>query len=147
MKQRLPVRTELDKRGVDLHSVRCPMCDEDLETAEHTLINCKFAKDVWNRVYKWWNINSVSAHTLSNAFKENCILGTSKSGKYIWQALKWTCGYLLWKNRNSREFKGDSWTVPLAVNEIQIMSFDWIARRIKGDWMKLWFYNGLIMHL
>ncbi|XP_071740958.1 uncharacterized protein [Rutidosis leptorrhynchoides] len=34
---RLPVRTELDKRGIDLHSSRCPICDGGLETVEHIL--------------------------------------------------------------------------------------------------------------
>ncbi|XP_071703962.1 uncharacterized protein [Rutidosis leptorrhynchoides] len=29
---RLPVRFELDKRGIDLNSVRCPICDGDIET-------------------------------------------------------------------------------------------------------------------
>ncbi|XP_071713419.1 uncharacterized protein [Rutidosis leptorrhynchoides] len=35
---KLPVRTELDKRGIDLHSTRCPICDDDIETLRHTLI-------------------------------------------------------------------------------------------------------------
>ncbi|XP_071694498.1 uncharacterized protein [Rutidosis leptorrhynchoides] len=49
LKKRLPVRVELDKRGIDLHSVRCPICDDDLESVDHSLINCKFSMDVWSR--------------------------------------------------------------------------------------------------
>ena len=30
---RLPTRFNLDARGIDLHSVRCPICDEDVETS------------------------------------------------------------------------------------------------------------------
>nr|GFC62721.1 reverse transcriptase domain, reverse transcriptase zinc-binding domain protein [Tanacetum cinerariifolium] len=29
---RLPTRINLDAQGIDLHSVRCPICDEDMET-------------------------------------------------------------------------------------------------------------------
>ncbi|XP_071714568.1 uncharacterized protein [Rutidosis leptorrhynchoides] len=36
---RLPVRVELDKRGIDLDSVRCPNCNNDPETVEHMLLN------------------------------------------------------------------------------------------------------------
>ncbi|XP_071719242.1 uncharacterized protein [Rutidosis leptorrhynchoides] len=57
---RIPVRIELDKRGIDLHSVRCPVCDDDLESVEHLFFNCKESLDVWNRVYKWWNFGSCS---------------------------------------------------------------------------------------
>ncbi|XP_071714455.1 uncharacterized protein [Rutidosis leptorrhynchoides] len=38
LKRRLLVRIELDKKGIDLHSVRCPICDDDIETMEHSLI-------------------------------------------------------------------------------------------------------------
>ncbi|XP_071700330.1 uncharacterized protein [Rutidosis leptorrhynchoides] len=57
---RLPVRVELDKRGIDLNSVRCPLCDDDVETLDHAFIFCKYAMDVWERVYKWWGFNGVA---------------------------------------------------------------------------------------
>ncbi|XP_071688191.1 uncharacterized protein [Rutidosis leptorrhynchoides] len=43
---RIPVRVELDKRWIDLDSVRCPVCDKDIETVEHIFIQCDFAKDL-----------------------------------------------------------------------------------------------------
>ncbi|XP_071704877.1 uncharacterized protein [Rutidosis leptorrhynchoides] len=126
------IRIELDKRGVDLHSVRCPLCDNDPESVEHALFHCKFAKELWDRLYKWWKLSYSSCYNLSNAFKENCPSSLSLMGKNIWQALEWTCGYLLWKNGNNRVFNGLSWSVPVALNEVQILSFEWIARRLKG---------------
>ncbi|XP_071713984.1 uncharacterized protein [Rutidosis leptorrhynchoides] len=50
---RIPVRLELDKRGIDLHSTRCPVCDGDLESVEHVLFLCRFAKDIWGKVLNW----------------------------------------------------------------------------------------------
>ncbi|XP_071704228.1 uncharacterized protein [Rutidosis leptorrhynchoides] len=38
-KSRLPVLVKLDKRGVDRNSVRCPLCDDDVETVNHSLIH------------------------------------------------------------------------------------------------------------
>ncbi|XP_071739189.1 uncharacterized protein [Rutidosis leptorrhynchoides] len=38
--RRIPVRVELDKRGIDLDSVRCPVCDSDVETVDHILLHC-----------------------------------------------------------------------------------------------------------
>ncbi|XP_071687717.1 uncharacterized protein [Rutidosis leptorrhynchoides] len=46
-KGRIPVRTELDKLGIDFHSVRCPLCDDDIESVEHSLLSCKKVYDVW----------------------------------------------------------------------------------------------------
>ncbi|XP_071735160.1 probable disease resistance protein At4g27220 [Rutidosis leptorrhynchoides] len=53
---RTPCRVELDKRGLDLDSVRYPVCDDNLETTEHSLANCKRAREVWEQIYKWWQI-------------------------------------------------------------------------------------------
>ncbi|GJZ86448.1 cytochrome P450 [Tanacetum coccineum] len=36
-KRRIPTKVNLDLRGIDLHSVRCSICDEDLETKDHLL--------------------------------------------------------------------------------------------------------------
>ncbi|XP_071739645.1 uncharacterized protein [Rutidosis leptorrhynchoides] len=52
LKRRLPVRTELDKRGINMDSVRCPICDDDVETIKHTMIFCAHSMDVWSRVFK-----------------------------------------------------------------------------------------------
>nr|GEY31935.1 hypothetical protein [Tanacetum cinerariifolium] len=45
--RRIPTMVNLDLRGIDLHSVRCSICDEDLETEEHLLVKCTLAKNTW----------------------------------------------------------------------------------------------------
>ncbi|PWA43590.1 reverse transcriptase zinc-binding domain-containing protein [Artemisia annua] len=53
---RLPTRCNLDTRGIDLHSTRCPLCDEALETAQHLFVECMVAKDIWIMIKKWWGL-------------------------------------------------------------------------------------------
>ncbi|XP_071709042.1 uncharacterized protein [Rutidosis leptorrhynchoides] len=135
LKKRLPIRIELDKRGIDLHSVRCPVCDNDLESVHHALFECKLSSDVWARVFKWWNsnININSCDLLRGKYP----LNMSPFGSKIWQAVEWTCAYSIWRNRNSLVFQGKSSISPVILNEIQVKSFDWISARIKGvtiDW-------------
>ncbi|XP_071708946.1 uncharacterized protein [Rutidosis leptorrhynchoides] len=135
--KRLPTLVELDKRGVDLHSVRCPMCDNDVETIEHSLIFCNLAFEIWTRVYKWWGVGPYTNLSLAESFGGNTNATTTVIGSKIWQAVTWTCGYMVWKNRNNKIFRNKVWCSPIVVNEIQIISFDWISRRIKGihlDW-------------
>ncbi|XP_071700289.1 uncharacterized protein [Rutidosis leptorrhynchoides] len=52
---RLPVRVELDKRGIDLDSVRCPTCNNDVETVEYMILSCPKVKELWNRIFRWYN--------------------------------------------------------------------------------------------
>nr|GEW19524.1 RNA-directed DNA polymerase, eukaryota, reverse transcriptase zinc-binding domain protein [Tanacetum cinerariifolium] len=56
MNKRIPTRTNLDSRRIDLHSVRCPICDDDIETEEHIFLKCKVAAETWKQVLKWWSL-------------------------------------------------------------------------------------------
>ncbi|XP_071738834.1 uncharacterized protein [Rutidosis leptorrhynchoides] len=93
--KRLPVMKELDKRGIDLNSVRCPLCDDDLETVDHSLIFCKCAMDVWDRVFDWWGFGSMANFSIDELFRGNGPTSASTLGKKIWQAVEWVCAYLI----------------------------------------------------
>ncbi|XP_071740259.1 uncharacterized protein [Rutidosis leptorrhynchoides] len=126
---KIPVRIELDKRGIDLHSVRCPVCDVDLESVHHILINCNYAKEVWKLVYKWWNINLHINPSVADVFDINQSALSSKYGKQIWQAVSWITDYMIWKNRNDRVFGNNALSPARLVDEIQIKGFEWISNR------------------
>ncbi|XP_071713547.1 uncharacterized protein [Rutidosis leptorrhynchoides] len=142
LKRRILVRIEIDKRGIDLHSVRCPICDDDLESVDHSLIVCKFASDVWSQIHKWWNFGSCNFVNI-DSIKGALSLPSTALGQKIWQAVVWVSAYYLWKNRNSKVFRNDSWCASVLVNEIQIKSFEWVSALVKGktiDWLN-WLVN------
>ncbi|XP_071739290.1 uncharacterized protein [Rutidosis leptorrhynchoides] len=103
-KKRLPVRVELDKRGIDLDNVRCPVCNEDLESVDHTLLFCKHARDVWERVFKWWGLNVYSSFSISELVNDVGNTIASSLGAKVWQATRWITMYQIWKNRNNSVF-------------------------------------------
>ncbi|XP_071728036.1 uncharacterized protein [Rutidosis leptorrhynchoides] len=134
--KRLHVKLELDKRGLDLHSVRCPNCDDDLESLEYALVSFKHVKEIWIRVLKWWDLQ------ITNTFSLVDLIGSSCSSPIrdleLWQALKWIVLYCIWKHRNKVVFQGKPWSAPMIFNEIQSISFLWIANRAKGkdfEWL------------
>ncbi|XP_071714376.1 uncharacterized protein [Rutidosis leptorrhynchoides] len=130
-KKRLPVLTELDKRGIDLHSVRCPLCDGDIETVDHSIVVCKHALDIWCKVFSWWGRGGVPYVNIEDLALDTG-QATSFVGKIIWQAVIWSCSYLIWKNRNQKVFSNKCWNAPTALNEIQVKTFEWIVKRCKA---------------
>ncbi|GKE91885.1 RNA-directed DNA polymerase, eukaryota, reverse transcriptase zinc-binding domain protein [Tanacetum coccineum] len=56
LNERLPTRYNLDMRGIDLHTVRCPICDDGIEKF-HLFGQCKVAIDTWIDIFKWWNLS------------------------------------------------------------------------------------------
>ncbi|XP_071728124.1 uncharacterized protein [Rutidosis leptorrhynchoides] len=86
--ERIPVRVELDKRGIDLDSLLCPLCNNVVESVDHAIISCSFAKEMWQGYNYVANSNFM---------------------KKTWQAVQWVTGYFIWKNRNFKVFGKDSW--------------------------------------
>ncbi|XP_071705575.1 uncharacterized protein [Rutidosis leptorrhynchoides] len=144
-RKRLPVLSELDKRGIDLPSVLCPICEGDIESVEHSLFSCLVACDIWNKVLNWWGLSGSPLSSLADAFSASPSIQLSSSGAKIWQAVAWSCGYLIWKNRNEKIFNNKCWNPPVALSEIQVKSYEWIAKRCKTniiDWHN-WLHNPI----
>ncbi|XP_071695550.1 uncharacterized protein [Rutidosis leptorrhynchoides] len=142
-KKRIPTLIELDKRGIDLHSVRCPLCDDGVESFDHALLFCKKVFDIWEKIFKWWGFNVFSSASLCEIFQDSTIENMSDLGSKIWQAVLWSCCYLIWWNRNQVVFNKKGWTTLVALCEIQLKAFEWIGKRSKSlhlDW-HTWLHN------
>nr|GEW65496.1 RNA-directed DNA polymerase, eukaryota, reverse transcriptase zinc-binding domain protein [Tanacetum cinerariifolium] len=54
---RIPTRSNLDSRGIDLDSILCPVCNDEIKTSQHLLIDCSIVKSFWILVSKWWGFH------------------------------------------------------------------------------------------
>ncbi|GKD62141.1 RNA-directed DNA polymerase, eukaryota, reverse transcriptase zinc-binding domain protein [Tanacetum coccineum] len=46
LRERLPVRLDLDKKGIDFPNILCPMCDQTVETIDHALVLCNKSENM-----------------------------------------------------------------------------------------------------
>ncbi|GJV23602.1 RNA-directed DNA polymerase, eukaryota, reverse transcriptase zinc-binding domain protein [Tanacetum coccineum] len=54
---KLPSRVNLDRRGIDIPSILCPICQEDVETANHLFFTCEMASTLWSMLANWWEVD------------------------------------------------------------------------------------------
>ncbi|PWA45749.1 RNA-directed DNA polymerase, eukaryota, Reverse transcriptase zinc-binding domain protein [Artemisia annua] len=71
MRGRLPVRVELDRKGIDLHSVSCPVCDNACESIDQGIVLCNEVMKVWSLVFGWWNLGNVNSFTSYDMLNHN----------------------------------------------------------------------------
>ncbi|XP_071704175.1 uncharacterized protein [Rutidosis leptorrhynchoides] len=64
---KIPVRSELDKQGIDLHTILCPLCEHHIETIDHALVNCQKVSSIWIQLLDWWNQNSIRISNINEA--------------------------------------------------------------------------------
>ncbi|GKA96589.1 hypothetical protein Tco_0818684 [Tanacetum coccineum] len=90
---------------------------------------CNFAMSVWEKNYRWWKIGYVNAFSIEEFFSSNRNASIPSHSSRLWQAVLWTSGYFIWKERNARVFKGKASSLNKIVQDIQLKSFEWIVRR------------------
>ncbi|GJV16336.1 hypothetical protein Tco_1361659 [Tanacetum coccineum] len=44
-------------KGIDAGLVLCPIFQDDVESVNHLFFNCDLAKDLWDLLAKWWDLN------------------------------------------------------------------------------------------
>lgn len=140
LKGRLPVRVELDRRGIDLDSVLCACCNDSVETCNHCIVTCDLAMSVWTKVFNWWNVGNVNVFTIDELFTHSGSVNVSSNLALLWQATIWTSGYYIWKERNARVFGKKTSSTNKLFQDIQLKCFEWIVRRSKRynsiDWQQ-----------
>ncbi|GKB48671.1 RNA-directed DNA polymerase, eukaryota, reverse transcriptase zinc-binding domain protein [Tanacetum coccineum] len=125
---RLPVRVKLDKKGIDLHTILCPHCDEMCETIDHSLVFYNETMKIWEKVFEWWNLQMVNVFSAKEMLRYNGDTPISVSYKKLWQSVVWTSGYYIWKNRNCRVFGKNVETAANLFHEIRLRAYEWIVR-------------------
>ncbi|XP_071728522.1 uncharacterized protein [Rutidosis leptorrhynchoides] len=144
-RHRIPVRVELDKREIDLGYIRCPICDDGLEDVDHALFKCKFANEIWLRVFKWWKFDQANIPLSVDCFIGNGFNFQNTSVKEIWQSVVWDTCYTIWNNRNATVFGKSKMGSAMILSEIQLRCFEWINNRSKSislDWNS-WLTNPI----
>ena len=146
LKGRIPVREELDKRGIDLDTLLCQCCDSMVESCSHCLVLCNLAMSIWEKIFKWWKVGNINAFSIGELFISNGNVDIPNHSFRLWQVVIWTSGYYIWKERNTRVFKGKVSSTNKIVQDIQLKSYEWITRRskkkIEMDW-QLWLFDPL----
>ncbi|KAJ9554801.1 hypothetical protein OSB04_009415 [Centaurea solstitialis] len=54
---RLPTKPNLEKRGVPLVSLSCPLCNNCDESEDHLFRDCSFSNLILQKLCSWWNID------------------------------------------------------------------------------------------
>ncbi|GJS86382.1 phospholipase-like protein [Tanacetum coccineum] len=59
IRDRLPTRFNLNLCSIDVHSTRCPVCDEAIKTSQHFFVDCTIASSLWSMVTTWWGFTDI----------------------------------------------------------------------------------------
>ncbi|GJX28278.1 RNA-directed DNA polymerase, eukaryota, reverse transcriptase zinc-binding domain protein [Tanacetum coccineum] len=111
----LPTRFNLSRRGMEIESILCPMCDCSAESSRHLFFSCKFVSDVMRKITRWWDMD----YQEINSFEDWCI---------------WISSLRL-PSKLKQIFEGARDEVGLS-SVVQLMSIDVVIGEEFGSWRK-----------
>lgn len=141
---RLPTKVNLSRREILSveEDLRCVLCRQGAETANHVFATCTVASSLWAKYLRWLGGISVLPGNCRDHFLQHMWPGlTAKQNEaltLVWLALTWS----IWTQRNEIIF---NWQTLQQIEEIfyksQIQAWHWLCGRVKGfqcslyDWI------------
>ncbi|GJU35124.1 RNA-directed DNA polymerase, eukaryota, reverse transcriptase zinc-binding domain protein [Tanacetum coccineum] len=52
----LPVHFNLSRRGIDIGSITCPVCEREVETTCHLFFKCSIIRQIVRKISSWWDV-------------------------------------------------------------------------------------------
>ncbi|GKC61495.1 RNA-directed DNA polymerase, eukaryota [Tanacetum coccineum] len=137
----LPTRFNLSRRGLNIESILCPICNLAAETSCHLFFKCCMVKDIYKKIESWWDINMVPA----SSYEEWCIWFSSlrllSKAKLFLEGVFFITWWSIWRYRNKIIFGSSSHPKSRIMDDIMASSFSWCRFRCNSnfswvDWLK-----------
>ena len=129
---RLPTRTNLRKRHIEVTDSSCPFCSLVEETAGHIFFQCSKIIQLWWESLSWVNLVGVFPNHPRQHFLQH-IHGVTRGMRvqrwnWWWLALTWTT----WKHRNDIIFANGTFNANKLMDDAVFLLWSWL-RNLEKD--------------
>ncbi|CAI9266456.1 unnamed protein product [Lactuca saligna] len=134
---RIPVAVELSKRGVSVETKNCLMCNEGEESTDHVLVDCPYARRVFEGVFGWCGMSMEPFHSVKELVDSASRWGRCQKKRELLLAIYYGTIWCIWKSRNERVFKKILHPKLKVIDFIKSMTYLWVKNTgeiIRMDW-------------
>ncbi|KAF5755712.1 putative reverse transcriptase zinc-binding domain-containing protein [Helianthus annuus] len=129
---KIPTATQLRRRGIQVPSAMCKLCDRSEETPDHLLVSCEYASLVWEQIRRWVKMaDEAKPETIKDVLNSVEEYKGPKIKRKAIHAVFTLTLWCIWKNRNNNIFKQKSDEIHKLIGDIKEESFQWMKQRTK----------------
>ncbi|GJT35339.1 putative RNA-directed DNA polymerase, eukaryota, reverse transcriptase zinc-binding domain protein [Tanacetum coccineum] len=98
---KLPTLINMDRKGIDVDSLLCPICNEHVENVDHLFFSCEMAHDLWGLLARWCNLDILEVSNITEWFSWLDDAHVSKSARIILEGIASTMMWSVWNFHNA----------------------------------------------
>jgi hypothetical protein len=114
----------------------CPLCNRNLETTDHLLIECPWSRRIWMDISRWTSSSCLQPHCwraswgVMEWFSRLTVSSGSAKAKGRRSLVILVC-WAIWRERNSRIFEAEEKSLPRLLAAIRDEAMLWVQARAK----------------
>ncbi|KAL5193638.1 putative ribonuclease H protein [Glycine soja] len=133
IRDKLPTKSNLRSRNVEISDVNCPFCSNHVEDASHLFFSCVKIMPLWWVLMSWLNIAGVFPKTPRDHFLQHSYCNL----KGIIRLLRWQIWWIsltwcIWHHRNRIVFSNDSFKGHKLMEDAIFFCWSWLKNLEKG---------------
>jgi hypothetical protein len=131
---RLQTKVNLQRRHIlpDGSDLSCPMCGLAEETVDHLFFSCKFALQLWYRLYFWLGVFTCCPGDRRNHFQQHVAFSLSSKQNVWWRSVWLAVVWGIWVSRNDLVFRQRVPEVDVVFDLSVLRSWRWLSVRASG---------------
>ncbi|GJT82248.1 RNA-directed DNA polymerase, eukaryota [Tanacetum coccineum] len=137
----LPTRLNISRRGMDIDSIMCPICDNGVESSSHLFFSCHMVREIIRKITRWWDVTYMEMYSYEDWLSWLVNLRLSSKHKQVLEGVFYVMWRHLWSYRNKKIFDSKSPSWAMIFEDVVSRSYHWCRFRCKAsfswnDWLK-----------
>ncbi|GJT39675.1 RNA-directed DNA polymerase, eukaryota, reverse transcriptase zinc-binding domain protein [Tanacetum coccineum] len=137
----LPTRMNISRRGIEIDSIVCPICNSGAESSCHIFFQCNLVRQLARKISSWWNVDYVDVSSYEEWYTWLVSLRLQANLKAVFEGIFYCLWWSVWMFRNKILFEKDTPSQARIFDNIVSNSYYWCKFRCKAsfkwiDWLK-----------
>ncbi|GJW83284.1 RNA-directed DNA polymerase, eukaryota, reverse transcriptase zinc-binding domain protein [Tanacetum coccineum] len=121
----LPTRMNISRRGIEIDSIVCPICNSGAESSCHIFFQCNLVRQLARKISSWWNVDYVDVSSYEEWYTWLVSLRLQANLKAVFEGIFYCLWWSVWMFRNKILFEKDTPSQARIFDNIVSNSYYW----------------------
>ncbi|GJS83594.1 RNA-directed DNA polymerase, eukaryota [Tanacetum coccineum] len=104
----LPTRMNISRRGIEIDSIVCPICNSGAESSCHIFFQCNLVRHLARKIPSWWNVDYVDVSSYEEWYTWLVSLRLQANLTVVFEGIFYCLWWSVWMFRNKILFEKDT---------------------------------------